>query len=276
MNATIRRVLTSTNVSRRIYFAARQMYRIRQTAISARHCFVNGADFKKALMAQGSTELVDLRTPDGLVITIRQNYADAMTVAEIFLSDSYTRGMKLPASPVIIDVGGFVGDFSLYAAKRLNARRVIVCEPSPRNWKLLLKNIQVNRFQDRIEPINKAVTDGSDLMMNIDAPDDCQSTVSAYFERGHEFSTIPGISLEQLLQEQSVEHVDLLKIDCEGGEFSIIDSTPSEVFRRIQNLVFEYHQVEDLWAKLDRAKARLRSEGYELQMGSGLVYAIRP
>lgn len=276
MNSTLRRLLTSTNVSRRIYFAARQMYRIRQTAISARHCFVNGDDFKKALMAHGSTELVDLRTKDGLVITIRQNHADATTVAEIFQSDSYTRGMKLPKNPVIIDVGGFVGDFSLYAAKRLSAKRVIVCEPSPRNWKLLLKNIEANGYQDRIEPINKAVTDGSDLMMNADAPDEVQCTVSAYFESGDELTAIPGISLEQLLRDCSVEHVDLLKIDCEGGEFSIIDSTPSEVFSRIQNLVFEYHQVEDLWAKLDRAKERLRSEGYMLQMGTGLVYATRP
>jgi FkbM family methyltransferase len=252
------------------------MYRIRQTAFSARHCFINGADFKKALMAHGSTELVDLHTRDGLVITIRQNYADAMTVAEIFLSDSYTRGMNLPDRPVIIDVGGFVGDFSLYAAKRLNARRVIVCEPSPRNWVLLLKNIQANGYGDRIEAVNKAVTDGSDLMMNVDAPDDCQSTISAYFERGHEFTPIAGISLAQLLDDHSVEHVDLLKIDCEGGEFSIIESTRSEVFSRIQNLVFEFHQVEGLWTKLEQAKERLRSEGYVIQMGTGLVYASRP
>ncbi len=276
MNATIRRILTANSLSRRFYFAARQMYRIRLTAISARNCFVNGDDFKKALMAHGSTELVDLHTPDGLTITIRQNYADAMTVAEIFMTDSYTHGMNLSQNPVIIDVGGFVGDFSLYAAKRLNARRVIVCEPSPRNWTLLLKNIEINGFQDRIEPVNKAVTAGGDLLMSVDAPDESQSTVSAYFERGYKLTPIPGISIAQLLQDHSVESVDLLKIDCEGGEFEILENMESDVYRRIRNIVFEYHQVEGLWEKLDRAKQRLRDEGYVLHMGAGLVSAIRP
>jgi len=275
MNAMIRRILTSNSLSRRLYFATRQAYRIRRTAIAAKRCFVNGDDFKNALLAHGSTALVDLRTADGLTITIRQNFGDAMTVAEIFLSDGYIRGMNLPNNPVVIDVGGFVGDFSLYAVKRLNARRVIVCEPSPRNWSLLLKNIANNGFEDRIEPVNKAVTDGSDLMMDIDAPDECQSTVSAYFQRGHDVAAVPGISLSQLLRDHGVESVDLLKIDCEGGEFAILESTPSDVYGRIRNIVFEYHQVEGLWEKLDSVKQRLRREGYALQMGNGLVSASR-
>src|ERR1700688_3692818 len=148
-----------------------------------------------------------------------------MTVGEIFLDDCYVRGLTLPNSPVVVDIGGFIGDFSLYAVKRLNARRVIVCEPSPRNWTLLLKNIANNGYEDRIEPVNKAVTDGSNAMMNIDAPDECQCMVSAYSTSAQPLSTVPGISLQELLREHSVESVDLLKIDCEGGEYAILEST---------------------------------------------------
>jgi hypothetical protein len=64
---------------------------------------------------------------------MRQNYGDATTLAEIFLDDRYVRDLTLPPDPVVIDVGGFIGDFSLYTVKRLNARSVIVCEPSLRN-----------------------------------------------------------------------------------------------------------------------------------------------
>jgi len=167
-----------------------------------------------------------------------------MTVAEIFLSNSYVRDLNLPPNPVVIDVGGFIGDFSLYAVKRLNAARVIVCEPSPRNWALLLKNIANNGYQDRIEPVNKAVTDGGDAMMNIDAPDEEQCMVSACYSGRQPLKGVPGVSLAELLRDYAVESVDLLKIDCEGAEYAILESTPGDVFSRIRNIVFEYHQID--------------------------------
>lgn len=275
MNRTIRRMLTANSLSRRMYFAARQAYRIHQIAKVAEQCFLNPDEFRSALGSQGGTAEVELRTVDGLKITIRKNYGDAMTLAEI-LVDDYSRGLNLSPNPVVIDIGGFIGDFSLYAVKRLNASRVIVCEPSPRNWTLLLKNIANNGYQDRIEPVNKAVTDGRDVMMNIDIPDECQCTVSAYAPSEHPLSAVPGISLGQLIRDHAVEIVDLLKIDCEGGEFEILESTPSEVFSRIRNIVFEYHQIDGVWAKLESAKQRLLREGYSLQTRGGLISASRP
>jgi FkbM family methyltransferase len=275
MNATIRRVLTSNSLSRQLYFAARQAYRSRWTARGAGRYFLNADDFKSALKSNVGTALVDLRTADGLKITIRQNYGDAMTLAEIFLDNCYGRNLNLSHNPVVIDIGGFIGDFSLYAVKRLNARRVIVCEPSPRNWALLLKNIANNGYEGRIEPVNKAVTDGGTAMMNIDAPDECQCMVSAYYKSGQPLSAVPGISLGQLLQDHAIESVDLVKIDCEGGEYAILESTPADVFRRIRNIVFEYHQIDGAWAKLESVMQRLRREGYALQMRGGLVWAHR-
>jgi FkbM family methyltransferase len=277
MNTTIRRILTANSLSRRFYFAAREAYRVRRAARGAGQYFLNADQFKSALLAHKGSALVDLRTADGLTITIRRNYGDAMTVGEIFLDNCYGRDLRLPPNPVVVDVGGFIGDFSLYAVKRLNARRVIVCEPSPRNWTLLLKNIANNRYEDRIEPVNKAVTDGGKaIMMNIDAPDEHQCMVSAYYPSEQPSSIVPGISLEQLFRDHSVENVDLLKIDCEGGEYAILESTPSEVLSRIQNIVFEYHGIGEAWSKLENVKQRLRREGYVLLMHGGLVCASRP
>jgi FkbM family methyltransferase len=276
MNTTIRRIATGNRFTRHLYFAARQAYGIHRAAKGAERYFLNVDEFKSALCSQVGTALVDLRTADGLKITIRHNYGDAMTLAEIFLQDCYGLGLNLPHNPVVVDIGGFIGDFALYAVKRLNARRVIVCEPSPRNWVLLLKNIADNGYEGRIEPVNKAVTDGRDAMMNIDAPDECQCMVSAYCPSAQPLSTVPGISLGQLLRDHAVENVDLLKIDCEGGEFAILESTPADVFNRIQNIVFEYHQIDGVWAKLESVRQRLRREGYALHMRGGLISASRP
>jgi FkbM family methyltransferase len=276
MNTTIRKVLTSNSLSRRLYNAARQAYRTRWAARGAGRYFLNANEFKNALGAHGGSASVDLRTADGLTITMRQNRGDAMTLAEIFLDNCYVRNLTLPHNPVVIDVGGFIGDFSLYAVKRLNARRVIVCEPSPRNWALLLKNIANNGYENRIEPVNKAVTDGGNAMMNIDAPDECQCMVSAYCPSEQGLSAVPGISLSQLLRDHAVESVDLLKIDCEGGEYAILETTPTDVLSRIRNIVFEYHDIDGGWARLESVNQRLRREGYTLHMRRGLVSASRP
>jgi FkbM family methyltransferase len=276
MNATIRRILTANSISHRLYCAARQAYHTRRVTRCAGRYFVNVDEFKTALGGHGVTTPLDLHTVDGLTITIRQNYGDAMTVAEIFLENCYGRDLHLPPNPVVIDIGGFIGDFSLYAVKRLNARKVVVCEPSPRNWTLLLKNIANNGYEGRIEPENKAVTaDGGSVMMNIDASDENQCMVSAYHGGEQPTRAVSGISLSQLLQDHSVDTVDLLKMDIEGGEYAVLESTPTELLSRIRNIVFEYHDIQDGWAKLESAKQRLQREGYDLFDSRGLVWASR-
>jgi FkbM family methyltransferase len=275
MNPTIRRNLTANSVLRRVYFAARQEYGIRRAARGAEKYFLNADEFKGALRAQGGNALIDLRTADGLTITMRRNRGDALTLSEIFLGDCYGHDLTLPPNPVVVDIGGFIGDFSLYAVKRLNARRVIVCEPSPRNWALLLRNIANNGYEDRIEPVNKAVTDGGDIMMNIDAPDECQCMVSAYFPSEQPLSCVSGISLDQLLRHHAVESVDLLKIDCEGGEYAILESISPDTFSRIRNIVFEFHDINEDWAELESVKQRLHRNGYALHVHRGLVSASR-
>ena len=45
--------------------------------------------------------------------------------------------------------------------------------------------------------------------------------------------------MEQLLQEHGLDHIDVLKLDCEGSEFSILGQTT--LLDRIGVIVGEYH-----------------------------------
>jgi len=238
--------------------------------------FRDADEYKSALRSYVGMGLLELRTADGLTITIRRNFGDASVLAEVFLEDCYIQDLALSPNPVIVDVGGFIGDFALYAVKRLNARRVIVYEPAPKNWALLIKNIAQNGYEDRIEAVNKAVTDGGDVMLNIDAPNEHTWIVSAYDPTDEPLSPVPGISLRELLRDHAVESVDLLKMDCEGAEYAIIESTPTDIFSRIRNIVFEYHQFPGFQPKLSSARQRLRREGYALRARGSLIWACRP
>src|SRR5439155_22241051 len=57
-----------------------------------------------------------------------------------------------------------------------------------------------------------------------------------------DFRPIRTLTLEDLMQEYGVDHIDILKLDCEGSEFSILGKTTS--LDRIGLIVGEYHGKE--------------------------------
>lgn len=274
MNKSIRRFFQRTPLLRELYGTARQKYQSRRMARAAQRYFVNSDEYRTALEAEDG-KIIQVRTKDGLTLSIRRNYMDAAILAEIFLDNCYVQGLSLPKGPVVVDIGGYNGDFALYAAKRLSARKVVSCEPSPRNWALLQRNVAQNQYDDRIEMVNKAVTNGQDVMMNVDTHDRGQARVSAYGSDGQQRQLVPGITLAALVEQHGLTEIDLLKIDCEGGEYDILSNAPTEVFKRIHNIVFEYHEIEGFKAKLEDVSQRLRDEGFSLTTRGALIFASR-
>ena len=183
MNAAVRRFFQGTPILKEIYSKARSEYQHQRIMRAARGNIIDLDDYDKALKGEDG-KVVDIRMKEGLTITLRRNHMDAAIVAEIFFDNCYVQALSLPPNPVVVDIGGFIGDFALYAATRLKARRVVVCEPAPRNWALLVKNIQTNHYEDRVSMVNKAVTDGRVVMLDIDAPDRGQARISAYRSSG--------------------------------------------------------------------------------------------
>jgi len=200
---------------------------------------------------------------------------DAAILAEIFVDHCYVQGLSLPERPVVVDIGGYIGDFALYAAKHLKARKVVVCEPSPRNWVLLQKNVAQNHFQDQIVLVNKAVTNGEDVMMDVDACDGAQARVSTYGTKRAEPTLIPGVALATLAAEHGLNTIDLLKIDCEGGEYDILQNVPESLLKNVRNIVFEFHEIEGFRQRLEAVYERLRQQGFSLVTRGCLVSASR-
>jgi FkbM family methyltransferase len=274
MNSIVRRFFQSTPVLKHAYSSLRSEYHAQRIGRIARTQVLNLDDYKKALKLHDG-ELVEIRMKDGLRITLRRDYMDAAILAEIFFDNCYVRDLSLPPSPVVVDIGGFIGDFSLYAAARLQASRVVVCEPSPRNWALLVKNVRDNRCEDRVTMVNKAITDGRVVMLDVDTSDRGQARVSAYGASHCEKKPVECISLAALLEDLKIHEVDLLKIDCEGGEYEILLGTPSSVLAGVRNIVFEYHEIDGFGEKLTAVKERLTAEGFAVSTRGCLVAAVR-
>lgn len=274
MNMSIRRFFLSIPGLSNVYRMSRKAYHSRRFRKSAKKFFTNEKAFWEAItLEDGKT--VDLFMKNGLIVTVRRNHADASILSEVFLDNCYVRDIHLRPHPVVVDIGGFIGDFALFAVKCLDARRVVICEPSPKNLSLLKRNVANNHLEDRIEVVEKAVTDGKDVLMNVDAPDRKQAMVSAYGNPIQERKPVPGITLAALAEEHHLEDIDLLKIDCEGGEYDILSTVSASLFLHIENIVFECHEIEQYQARLKAVKERLKDNGYSVSCHGMLFFASR-
>jgi FkbM family methyltransferase len=243
---------------------------------AAKRLFENYGVYREALRRKGDGTVM-LHTRDGLSITIRRNIWDARIIREIFVDKCYVRHVTLGPNPIIIDIGGYIGDFSIYAAKYLKAARVIVYEPIAENFTILKRNIEDNAYNDRIVAVNKAVGVSDQLELGVEIGESEEVHASAYMYPKAERRKVPSVTLSELFKAHELESVDLLKVDCEGGEYDIFPSVPDQLFSRISNIVFEYHRVYGFEAKLDRVLGRLRSAGYRLRMDEpmSLISAYR-
>jgi hypothetical protein len=87
-------------------------------------------------------------------------------------------------------------------------------------------------------------------------------------------------TLSQVIREQGVERIDLLKVDVEGGEYDVLAGIEAEHWEKIAQVVAEAHEAD-----LERVKALLARHGFAVAVeqehgleGTGLytVYAVRP
>jgi FkbM family methyltransferase len=267
---SVKRQLKKLPFAQRAYGLARS-FRARREAASV---FENVDEYSRALYRKNGDEVV-LRTHDGLNVAIRQNLWDAEIVREIFFEQPYTRHLRLPADPVIVDVGGYIGDFALYAVQYLGAKRVVAYEPTSENFAMLGRNIHLNGFDDRITAVRKAVGDSDEVVLNVQKLDGDEVHVSPYWYPEAEQRTLPSVTLAELLDTHGLDSVDLLKVDCEGGEYDIFPNTPDAVFDRVENIAFEYHEVDEYEPKLEQVLNRLSSAGYRLREESKIVSASR-
>jgi FkbM family methyltransferase len=118
-----------------------------------------------------------------------------------------------------IDVGANHGYYSLLFADAVGAEgRVLSCEPNPEVADLLEKTLAVNGFSGRTSIVREAIADSDGARQSLIVPP--ERSMNAHVRP----SAPEGIPLRSLTLDtlcQSLDRVDLVKIDAEGAEESI-------------------------------------------------------
>jgi len=120
---------------------------------------------------------------------------------------------------VVVDVGAFIGDSSIYFALR-GARRVIAVEPHPEAYKVMVENIRLNGLEDVITPVNAGLSSrpGVICVKNVDV----EGMYRTYHGLSECSTTVPAITLADIIDKYNVGRDVVLKMDCEGCEYDVI------------------------------------------------------
>ena len=172
-------------------------------------------------------------------IYLRKSSEDGIiTIREAFDEQVYKpRWFDLEVQKVtrIIDVGGFIGSFALWANEQWPKATIHSYEPDPESFELLTKNIIKLRTK-KISAFNLAIwKKDSDLKLHrFEKTPGSNSAVYKIrpFTRNYQGKLkVRALSIKKALKKIG-GRVDILKLDCEGSEYEILYSLSNKEFKK--------------------------------------------
>lgn len=151
-----------------------------------------------------------------------QNFVD-IVVKEIFEERVYEFLNKVKEGDIVMDIGASCGPFTRSILHK-NPKQVYCVEPS----KHFLPFLEKNTKGYPVTIINKAVVDRT-------------YTNPLIF---YDSSPVSGITFKSLIKNYGIEKIDFLKIDCEGGEYSIFTEENKDfIFNNVKSIAAEFHCI---------------------------------
>ena len=220
---------------------------------------------------------VTFKTNSGLKMKIRVKSTDLMQLTTIWLTREYEApGFEIKENDTIIDVGGHIGLFMLFCEQFCHKGKIYCFEPASDNYKIFLDNTKLNNFKN-VFPFNIAVSkqDGKiPLYLNDD------TSGHSIFLKNSNSIQVDSITLQKIFDLNNIEKCNLLKLDCEGSEYEIIDSLPESYFSMIDKMIIEYHFAEKYPKLLTGLIKKLESTSFSVNIKKisddmGVIFAIK-
>lgn len=156
------------------------------------------------------------------------------------IANTYDLDRDFKDGDVIVDIGAHVGVVSCYLGKKYPQTKIYAFEPNRTNYNRLIGNIAVNKATN-VSPSSLAVTkDGRNVSYGYDTAKNSGGN-SIYAEYDPSLAnSANSTTLDRIFQENDIDRIRLLKIDCEGAEYEIIEANP-ELLKRVDAVRGELH-----------------------------------
>jgi len=184
------------------------------------------------------TGVVDLQLDD-LNFKMYSNWDDGIVDALYFKNRNYSELNELRLftgfaknANTILDVGANTGLYSILSYNSQPNAKIFAFEPYTVNMTRLQKNTALNSLSDNFTPVAKAVGNSNE-MLSFTVPENDQvcDVLSADSEFTNKFYRkwinykqidVPQVTLNGFVKEQALSSVDLIKIDVENFELSVL------------------------------------------------------
>ena len=203
---------------------------------------------KKEFYVHGTNELIDLATEaEPLRTDWSQRFVmphpESIIYHEIYNRQDYFKGdVIISPGDVVVDCGGNVGIFTSLALD-MGASRVLSFEPFP-------NNVEINRKNNpNAEVFDMAVSNKSGEIIELlytHTGNGGHTIVESEFNRDpghfqHKNIFVKTITLDDIITQNFIDHIDFLKIDTEGAEIMILEGLSDHNLDKIRAISLEYH-----------------------------------
>jgi FkbM family methyltransferase len=197
-------------------------------------------------------------------INLRLNTSDLLTCVKIFFKREYE--IELTEKPrIIVDAGANIGLASIFYANKYPEAMIIAVEPEQSNFSLLKKNV---RSYANIIAVNKALWGENTTLDIVDPRLDkwgFQTHQRNNAVKDTSTMSIEGITMNRLMEESKINHIDILKIDIEGAEKEVFQSGDAWI-SKVGIIAIELHDRYKMGCSRSFYNA---TNGFELEIRKG-------
>ncbi|MEO6051182.1 MAG: FkbM family methyltransferase [Pyrinomonadaceae bacterium] len=215
--------------------------------------------------------ICEMRT--GQRFKLRGGTDDRHVLFEIFVRNCYGEA-KIRPGAVVVDIGANIGCFSLQAAQKASC--VFAYEPFPANFDALRDNVLLNKAHNvKIFPTAVGGKAGKSMLF-IPDNDSFVGRVSLHPGRGTRMTECTCITLDQVVGDNNLDTIDLLKIDCQGAEYEILYGASVKTLSRIQQIITECELYDDPpeWS-IKALSNYLQNHGFKFHTQQNILHAWR-
>ncbi|MBB6022760.1 FkbM family methyltransferase [Paenibacillus sp. JGP012] len=241
-----------------------------------------------------------LKLPNGMELVNPINTQQAIRLyKEIFDGKVYLRnGIKLHDGCCVLDVGANIGMFTLFLNTICTNSTTYCFEPILPIFKALESNLKHNninanyynvglsnqsgeanfiyykqfpgisgQFVDPIKNLNEAKNNVQNILNeNQKRSAAIESKINQYVDQFYKYENVTCRlrTLSEIIKENRISKIDLLKIDAESSEYLILEGIKKTDWLKIEQIIIEVHNEE----LLDKISSLLIGKGYSLQISA--------
>lgn len=173
---------------------------------------------------------------------VRVKSRDFNTINENEIEENYNKYLKVIKNPkVIIDVGANIGCFSIDCAKNFKNCQIYAYEPFKESFDLMNINLKLNKVNNVVVECAAITDKNGTVNLGIYEGMFEGNSIGQIWGKTTTVEKVKSSNLKEVFSKNNIKNCDLLKLDCEGSEYEILENLDNKIFDKIQNILMEYH-----------------------------------